>query len=376
MRKIIYSALVLLMAMGLLTGCKKENAEEAASSVVEQISAEDYPKAPESEEEPVEEEESKAKEVPAGMYLSELTGEPIDEALENQRPVAVMVDNESIALPHYGTAEADVVYEIMNSTANDRITRLMVIVKDWEKITQLGSIRSTRPTNIILASEWNAVLCHDGGPFYNNPYFANAWAEHFSGTFGRVNNGKSREFTEYILTGDLDKNFSNSGYSREYNEFRPDEKPHFNFTPWGTEVVLSETYDSTKAATDISLPFKHNRSRLKYNEETKTYDYYEYGDVHKDAEDNEVLTFKNVFLQCSDFLQYDQNGYLIYDCIALTKPGYYITNGEAKLVYWSKGSETDVTRFYDENNEEIMINTGKTYISLVPSDTWDSITFE
>jgi membrane-bound inhibitor of C-type lysozyme len=141
-------------------------------------------------------------------------------------------------------------------------------------------------------------------------------------------------------------------------------------------VVLSETYDSTKAATDISLPFKHNRSRLKYNEETKTYDYYEYGDVHKDAEDNEVLTFKNVFLQCSDFLQYDQNGYLIYDCIALTKPGYYITNGEAKLVYWSKGSETDVTRFYDENNEEIMINTGKTYISLVPSDTWDSITFE
>ena len=114
--------------------------------------------------------------VPEGMYLSELTGEPIDEELKKQRPVAIMVDNEMYALDHYGTAEADVVYEIMNSTANDRITRLMVLVKDWGKIERLGSIRSTRPTNIMLYPEWNAVLCHDGGPAVHiNAYFANDW---------------------------------------------------------------------------------------------------------------------------------------------------------------------------------------------------------
>ena len=65
-----------------------------------------------------------------------------------------------------GVADADVVYEIMNSTLNDRITRFMVVVKDWDKIEQLGSIRSARPTNFMLAAEWNAVLCHDGGPFF------------------------------------------------------------------------------------------------------------------------------------------------------------------------------------------------------------------
>ena len=65
-----------------------------------------------------------------GMYRSELTNEWISDQLMNQRPVAVMVDNESIALPHFGTAEGDVVYELMNSTANDRISRLMVILKD------------------------------------------------------------------------------------------------------------------------------------------------------------------------------------------------------------------------------------------------------
>ena len=68
--------------------------------------------------------------LPEGMYISELTGEPISEELKDQRPIAAMVDNELTALPHYGTSEADVVYELMNSTKNDRITRLMCIVKD------------------------------------------------------------------------------------------------------------------------------------------------------------------------------------------------------------------------------------------------------
>ena len=87
-----------------------------------------------------------------GMYRSEITNEWIDESIKDQRPIAVMVDNEKTALPHYGLTEADVVYEIMNSTKNGRITRLMAIVKDWGKITQFGSIRSTRPTNIMLAA--------------------------------------------------------------------------------------------------------------------------------------------------------------------------------------------------------------------------------
>ncbi len=56
---------------------------------------------------------------------SELTGLEISDALVNQRPVAVMVDNEKTALKHYGTGEADIVYEMMNSTANGRITRFI-----------------------------------------------------------------------------------------------------------------------------------------------------------------------------------------------------------------------------------------------------------
>ena len=117
------------------------------------------------EEEPAEE-EKEAYVLPDDMYYSELTGEPISKEIEDQRPVAIMVDNDQRALPHFGISDCDVMYELMNSTANNRITRLMCLFKDWGSIEKVGSIRSIRPTNILLGQEWDAVLCHDGGPFY------------------------------------------------------------------------------------------------------------------------------------------------------------------------------------------------------------------
>lgn len=311
--------------------------------------------------------------VPKGMYLSELTGEPISSKLKNQRPIAAMVDNDSRALPHYGTADADVVYELMNSTANNRVTRLMVLVKDWGKIKRLGSIRSTRPTNILLASEWNAVLCHDGGPYYNNQYFSRKYSAHLSGIFSRVSNGKPWEFTEYILPGDLKNAMKNYGISTSYNSYLPQKGSHFHFTGYGSSVNLQKEYDSVLPASKVSLPFWNNGSKLIYNKKTGTYDYYEYGKIHKDADTGKVLTFKNVILQDCTFTKLDQNGYLIYNCIDSAQPGFYLTGGYAKDIGWSKNGETAVTKYYDSTGEEITLNTGKTYIALVPSDTWNKV---
>ena len=41
---------------------------------------------------------------------------------------------------------------------------------------------------------------------------------------------------------------------------------------------------------------------------------------------------------------------------------------------WYKGSDTAPTTFYKKGtSEQIQLNTGKTYISIVPSDGWDDI---
>ncbi len=126
-KKGIALLLALTMAAAAMTGCgdKKESepvkeldfADIAGDTTND---ADNAPESPDVEESFTEQAEEETRE---GMYRSEITNEWIDESLKNQRPIAVMVDNEKTALPHYGLTEADVVYELMNSTANGRITR-------------------------------------------------------------------------------------------------------------------------------------------------------------------------------------------------------------------------------------------------------------
>ena len=370
-KKVLLTLMALAMSAALCACGDKE--ETVPVATVEEIPIEEEPVEEVTVEETTEE-VSLEDELPEGMYFSELTNEPIDESLKNQRPIAAMVDNEKTALPHFGLNDADIVYEMMNSTANGRITRMMAIVKDWANIKQLGSIRSVRPTNILIAAEWNAILCHDGGPFYIDPYLAEPYADHFSGVFSRVDNGKAREFTEYIMPGDLEKAFSNSDVDKEYNEYYVG--PHYNFAPKANPVDLGEKTDSIDAAT-VKLPFQNNGSYLTYNEEEGVYDYFEYGSAHLDGKTNEQLKFENLLIQSCTFHQYDENGYMIFNCIVGNPtPGYYVTNGKAIPVTWTKPSATEPTRYYDADGNEITINTGKTYIALVPDDNWDELVIE
>ena len=74
-------------------------------------------------------------------------------------------------------------------------------------------------------------------------------------------------------------------------------------------------------------------------------------------------------------MQLDENGYMVYNVIDNSgNSGYYITNGKAIKVTWYKASDTSPTKFYDDSTgEEIKLNTGKTYIAIVPSDSWDDV---
>jgi hypothetical protein len=311
------------------------------------------------------------KKTAAKTYRSELTGEEISTSIRNQRPIAVIVDNETIALPHYNTANADIVYEMVNSLANQRITRLMCVYKDWGNLARTGNIRSTRPTNILIAQEYDAVLLHDGGPFYNNVYFKR-YPDHYAGDFKRYKNGKAREFTDYISGGDLvAKKLKSAGLSSTYP--KGFDKDHFVFDPDGhVDLKLDGPVSKAGKEVDLSGAFWHNKSKLTYNSKTKTYTYSEYGKTHKDAETNATMDFKNVILQDVTYHQYDKNGYLIYNCIGLGE-GWYITEGKAVPILWKKDSESGDTIYIGGTGEQIRMNPGKTYIALIPDDTWDKI---
>ena len=141
-----------------LSGCgggkdePEQPREEQQEEVVTPPPVEPEP-APEVEPEPVPQEP-----VPGG--INPLTGLPMEEEYENNRPVAVMFNNLKAAQPQLGVSQADIIYEI---PAEGGITRMVGLFQTMDGVGTLGSIRSTRTYYLEVALGHDAVLLHAGG---------------------------------------------------------------------------------------------------------------------------------------------------------------------------------------------------------------------
>jgi hypothetical protein len=49
--------------------------------------------------------------------------------------------------------------------------------------------------------------------------------------------------------------------------------------------------------------------------------------------------------------------------------GFYITNGKAQEIKWSKSSRTAQTKYRDDKGNDIVLNPGQTWIQVVPLET-------
>ena len=95
---------------------------------------------------------------------------------------------------------------------------------------------------------------------------------------------------------------------------------------------------------------------------------------HIDAANNEQLSFKNVIVQNTYYEVRDEKGYLAYKCIDDTRDGWFFTEGKAIHINWAKESDYGATRYFDDDGNEIVLNTGKTMILIV--EEGDSFHFE
>ena len=79
-------------------------------------------------------------EIPANQNL--LTGvADLTDAAIGKRPVAVMVNNVSYAMPQYGVGQADIIFEI---PVEGDATRFMALYGDYTQVPQICPIRSCR----------------------------------------------------------------------------------------------------------------------------------------------------------------------------------------------------------------------------------------
>ncbi|MGN0376514.1 MAG: DUF3048 domain-containing protein [Suilimivivens sp.] len=368
MKRLQVLLLVALSSSLLLFGCGKEE-DTTVQPVVESI-VEAQPQANDETSESADVEEDTDTPPAEGMVRSRLTNEWIDEEVAKIRPIAVMVPNSKTA-SQYGLSDASVLYEC---NVEGSMTRLMALWEDWEDFEKIGNIRSCRDYYLYWAFEWDAIYIHYGGPFYIDDLIArddtqNINCIEYSKASYRdtAKNSTDNAFTSGALIKDAASHY---GYPLEYREGYSEDS-HFQFASSSEPNTLEQYSDAiTATKIDMSPAYPVTNCYFIYNEETGLYDRYQHlsGDSdgpHIDLANNKQLAFKNILIQNTYYEVRDQKGYLAFQCHDTTRDGWFFTNGKGIHVTWEKTADYSPTRYYDDDGNEIKLNTGKTMICIV-----------
>ncbi len=295
-------------------------------------------------------------EISEPLSVNALTGlKDISENKLNARPVAVMVNNISIAQGvQAGLANADIVYE---TEVEGGITRLMAVYKDIEAAGQIGTVRSARYAYVDLSMGHNAVYVHSGSdPIYCRPHLSDIDdLDIGDGKYGkRQNTGLASEHTLFTdgatLLGGVKKNFKDT-----------EDK---NSKTWVSFADESETVTlSGGAATNISVPFSSSYvTKFVYNTETGKYDRMVKGAVQKDYKTGEEVSVENVFVLLTSISDYPDGKHRE---IALDGgDGYYFANGTYTFIKWQKGAANNAISFTDTEGNELKVSAGNSWVCI------------
>ena len=325
---------------------------------------------------------------------SYLTGKQVPVSIGRTRPTALMIENDSDAVQwQRGTSNADVMYEAMVEGA---ITRLMGIFENLEGVSMVMPIRSCRPYYVYFAREFNAHYGHYGQVVYAVPILQLPTTDDIAGipygedgqdytlhdgsaAYVRDHEGVTGIYTnKELLNNVINSSGWNTTYAEGYNG-------HYQFAADG-EVVNLENGQIAK----VVLPgFVYNHARFDYNEADGLYYRSEFGAPQMDQLNGQQLAYKNIIIQECPSQLADEH-YLWTDPVNGYDggTGWFITNGRAERITWKKENwsadapiettittpncawdvrecDFNVTRYYDQNGNEIRLNQGKTFVEIV-----------
>ncbi len=374
-RAIICLTAVMLALTAVSCGKKEEEVSATAEATMESETAESETEkestsapivittAADEETEPEETEPWQEERVEVdGKIRSYLTGEMVDVEIGNRRPLAIMISNDKAALPHYGINRAGVVYE---APVEAGMNRYMAIIEDYDDLDRIGSVRSCRTYYVYFAREFDAVYAHFGQSTFAKPYLE--YIDNINGIegIGTIAYYRSKDrkapHNAYASADGIKESIEKMGYRQEYAE---DYEGHYHFARDGEEVQLPNSME----AYEVIPGYAYNQPYFLYNEEDGLYYRYQYGAEHEGNEGQ--IAVKNIIIQFCSMGFYATTQYRDID-VHNPLYGFYITNGRAIGIRWEKDGEFGVTHYYNEKNEEITLNQGKTWVCIVSSADFD-----
>ena len=150
------------------------------------------------------------------------------------------------------------------------------------------------------------------------------------------------------------------------------------FVPDGTENTLPQGTSAQEIHFDN---FTVNHPWFVYDENTKKYSRFQYGAAQIDDLTGEQLTCDNILIQYSYVTTYEGTSYKDIETITERDGnsggrGKYITRGKAIDVTWQKDSPWGVTHYITDDNQEVQLNPGTTWVEIVQDDRVDDISYQ
>ena len=286
------------------------------------------------------------------------------------RPYAVAVNNTAVAVKvQEGLNKAYLVYEI---PTEGNTSRLLALYKDVKEDLVIGTVRSARHNFIDFALESDAIFCCFGWSHYAEDDMKSGSIDYLQGLFGgpfyRKNpENLASEHTAYTSISKLNSAVKSKGMRTTSNN-----SILLNYNV--SDVDLSSAQNN-KVANTVTIPYgaAPQIASFKYNEETKMYTRYENGNKCVDHNTKEAVTTKNIIVEKINYDMCDDNYYWNLYTIG-SGEGYYITNGYAIPITWSKSNRSSKTKYTyksgtiidgkDVGGQEISVSDGRTWIEV------------
>lgn len=310
--------------------------------------------------EPVTEELTAA---PIPADINPLTGlGGLAESAQGKRPVAVVVENHPDARPQWGLCTPDIV---MEGLAEGGITRMLWLYQDISTAPKVGPNRSARHNYVEFAAGLDAIYVHFGGSYAAYNLFANDKSiDHIDGSKGEnkyFSRDKSRnvasEHTAYTTGERLAQCIADKG-------IRTDIKPEYAHPFTFAETKRTPSNACSKVKLVFSSSYKHT---FEYNSDDGLYYNYMNSNKMNDA-DGKQMAVNNVIVIYCNVTKYNGDAKLV-EWNLTSGEGIYVSNGGYETIKWEKGKTHDMLKLYDAQGNELLLNTGKTYIGFVPTSS-------
>lgn len=279
----------------------------------------------------------------------------------NSRSIAVMINNHNAARPnHAGLQDAYMVYEMI---VEGGITRMMAVYKDQDT-AKIGSVRSARHYYLDYALESDAIYVHFGwSPTAQND-ISSLRINNINGLYDSIFWRDTTlhvpyEHTAFTNIEKISSMVTKKGYRATTTQ------------PLLLKYSISEldisTLEGAIIANNVSIPYStYMTSSYVYDAVAKVYKRFANGVAHTDAITKLQYTVKNIITYKVTNSRIDSYGSQTLSNIG-SGTGYYITDGYAAPITWTKSSRGSQTVYKYLNGAKIVVNDGNTFIQIQPS---------